>query len=57
MLKNLHANAGDEGLIPESKSPEGGNGNPFQYSCLGNHMNRGAFWTTVHGVEKVLDMA
>ena len=40
MVKNLPANAGDEkdvGLIPESgRAPGGGNGNPFQYSCLGN---------------------
>jgi len=58
VVKNLPANGRDEGLIPESKrSPEGGNGNPFQYSCLANHMNRGAFWATVHGVEKESDMA
>ena len=56
MLKNLPDNVGDEGLIPELKrSPEGGNGNPFQYSCLGNHMYSEAFWATVHGVEKESD--
>ena len=32
-----------------------GNGNPFQYSCLENPMNRGAWWATVHGVTKELD--
>ena len=39
------------GLIPRlGKSSGGGNGNPFQYSCLGNLMDRGAWWATVHGV-------
>ena len=43
LVKNLPANAGDMGLIPElRKSPGGGNGNPLQYSYLGNSMNRGA---------------
>ena len=46
MVKNLPANAGDvkdTGLIPGSgRSPEGGNGNPLQYSCLDNPMDRGA---------------
>jgi len=37
------------------KSPGEGNGNPLQYSCLGNSMNRGAWWATVHGVKKELD--
>ena len=54
MVKNLPANAGDTrdvGLIPESgRSPGGGNGNPLQHSCLGNSMDRGAWWATVHGV-------
>ena len=53
MVKNLPANAGDEGLIPGSeRSPGGGNGNPLQYSCLENPMDRGAWWATVHGVAK-----
>ena len=57
-VKNLHANAGDMDLIPESgRSPGDGNGNPLQYSCLGNPMNRGAWWATVHGIAKELDMA
>ena len=34
------------------KSPGGGNGNPLQYSCLGNPMDRGPWWATVHGVSK-----
>ena len=42
-------NAGELGLIPGSgSSPGGGHGNPLQYSCLENSMNRGAWWTTVH---------
>ena len=49
-VKNLPANAGDageEGSIPGSgKSPGVGNGNPLQYSCLENSMNRGASWAT-----------
>ena len=41
------------GLIPESgRSPGGGNGNPLQYSCLGNPMDRGAWRATVCGVTK-----
>ena len=35
---------------------EEGNGNPLQYSCLENSMDRGAWWATVHGVAKELDM-
>ena len=34
------------------RSPGGENGNPLQYSCLGNPMDRGAWWAKVHGVEK-----
>ena len=56
MVKNLPANAGhagDASLVPGSgKSPRVGNGNPLQYSCLKNPMDRGAWWTTVHGVAK-----
>ena len=51
MVKNLPANAGDAGLIPESgRSAEGGNSNLLQYSCLENPMDGGAWWATVHGV-------
>ena len=57
MVKNLPANAGDEGSISGlQKSPGEGNGNPFQYSSLGTPMNKGAWWATVHGVTKELDM-
>ena len=53
MVKNLPANAGDVGSIPESgRSPGEGNVNPFQYSCLGNPMARGAWWATVMGSQK-----
>ena len=51
------ASAGDAGLIPESRrSPGEGNSNPLQYSCLGNPMDRGVWWATVHGVTKELDI-
>ena len=44
---------GDPGLIPGlGKSPGGGHGNPLQYSCLENSMDRGAWWAAVHGVAK-----
>jgi len=56
VVKNLPANAGatgDMGLIPGSgRSPGEGNGNPLQYACLENPMDRGACWGTVHGVAK-----
>ena len=52
-VKNLPANSGnirDSSLIPGSgRSPGGGHGNPLQYSCLENPMDRGAWWATVHG--------
>ena len=49
--KESTCNTGDPGLIPGSgRSPGGGNGNPLQYYCLGNPMDRG--WATVHGVSK-----
>ena len=57
MVKNPPANAGDVGLIPGLGRPLGkGNGNPPQYSCLGNPMDRGAWWATVHEVAKESDM-
>ena len=47
----------DMGLIPESGgSPGGGHGNPLQYSCLENPMDRGAWQATVHGVAKESDV-
>ena len=57
MVKNLPANAGDAGLILGlEKFPGEGNGNPLQHSCLGNPMDRQAWWAAVHGVAKELDM-
>ena len=60
VVKNPPANAGDSGLIPSRKgsgrSPGEGNGNPLQYSCLENPMDRGVWWATVHRVAKELDM-
>ena len=54
--KNPPAKAGDPGSIPGSKrSPGEGNGNPLQYSCLGNPMDRGPWQATVHGVAKESD--
>ena len=51
VIKNLPANAGDTSSIPGSgRSPGVGNGNPHEYSCLENSMDRGAWWATVHGV-------
>ena len=56
MVKNPPADAGDArdiGSIPGSgRSPGGGNGNPLQYSCLENPMDRGAWRAAVHGVTK-----
>ena len=56
VVKNPPANAGDlrdEGLIPRlRRSPGGGNGNPLQYSCLENPMDRGAWGARVHRVSK-----
>ena len=57
VIKNLPANTEDVSLILGSgRSPGEGNGNPLQYSCLGNPMDRGAWQATVHGVTKELDM-
>ena len=56
MVKNPPAKAGDArdvGSIPGlGRSPGGGNGNPFQYSCLENSMDRGVWWATVHEATK-----
>ena len=56
MVKNLPANAGDvrdTGSIPGlGRSPGGEHGNPLQYSCLENLMDRGPWWAIVHGVTK-----
>ena len=54
MVKNLPANAGDvrevSSILGSGRSLEGGNGNPLQYSCLENSMDRGAWRATIHGV-------
>ena len=56
MVKNLPANAGDLGSIPGSgRSPEEEIVNPFQYSSLGNPIDREAWWATVHGVTNELN--
>ena len=56
MVNNSLAKAGDLGLIPGLGRFLGeGNDNLFQYSCLGNPMNRGMWWAAVHGVTRELD--
>ena len=53
MVKKLPDNAGDAGSVPGSgRSPGDRNGNPLQYLCLGNSMDRGARRATVHGITK-----
>ena len=53
VVKNLPANAGDMGSIPESgRSPGEGNGKPLQYSCLENPVDRGSWRAMVHSVAK-----
>ena len=57
VVKNPPANARDLSLIPGSgRSPGEGNGYALQYSCLGNPMDRGAWWAIVHVAAKELDM-
>ena len=52
-VKASACNAGDLGSIPGlGRSPGEGNGNPLQYSCLKNSMDRGAWWAAVHGIAK-----
>ena len=56
MVKHPLANVGDVDSLPGSgRSSAEGNGNPVQYSCLGNPMDRGALRTTIHGVAKGSD--
>ena len=56
MVKNSPANAGDAGVSGSmsglGRFPGEGNENPLQYSCLGNPMDRGSWWATVHGVSE-----
>ena len=55
VVKKMPASAGDVSLLPGSRRcPGGRNGNPLQYSCLGNPMDRGPWQATVHGVTKSL---
>ena len=58
VVKNLSGNARDSrdpGLSPRLGISSGeGNGNPLQYSCLGNPMDKGAWWATVHGSHRVI---
>jgi len=57
VVKNPPANVGDTGLMPESgRSPGEGNCNPFQSTCLGNSMDRGAWKAAVHGIKNESDM-
>ena len=57
MVKNLPAKAGDRSSVPRlRRSPGEGNGNPLQYSCLENPMDREAWQATVHEVTKESDM-
>ena len=54
MIKNPLSSAGDMSLILGSGGPSGkGNGNPLQYFCLENPMDRGAWWVTFHGSQRV----
>ena len=53
VVKNPPANTGNAGLIPGSgRFPGEGNGNPLQYYCLENPMDRGVWWAIAHGVAK-----
>ena len=60
MVKNPPANEGDAGdtgsITGIGRFPGEGNGHPLQYSCLGNPMDRGIWWATIHRVVKELDM-
>ena len=54
VVKNPPANAGEAGFISRSgRSPGEGNGNPLQYSCLENPMDRGAWWATIHEIAEL----
>ena len=57
IVKSPPANVGEMSSVPGlGRSPKGGKGNPLQYSCLENLMDRGTWWVIVHGVTSVLDM-
>ena len=61
VVKNLPASTGDErdlgSMSGSGRYPGVGNGNPCQYSCLENPMDRGTWWALVHRVSKDVDMA
>ena len=57
VVKDPPATVGDVSLIPAlGRSLRKENGNPLQYSCLGNHLDRWVWWATVHRVAKESDM-
>ena len=60
LVKNPPAKTGDTGdtssISRLGKSPGGENGNPLQYSCLENPIDKGTWWATIHGVTKESDM-
>ena len=57
VVENPPANSGDSSVIPGlGRSPGEGNGNPLEYFCLGNPMDRGSWWAIIHGVAKEFDM-
>ena len=56
MVKNPSVHSGDAGSIPGSGRCPGEGNNPLQHSCLGNPVDRGTWWATVHGVAKESDM-
>jgi len=60
VVKNLPADAGDTRdavlILGLRRSSGGGNGNSLQYSCVGDSMDKGAWWTTVCGIAKGSDM-
>ena len=51
---NTEAEGDASSILESGRSPGGGNGNPFQYHCLGNPMDRRTWWATVHGVTQTL---
>ena len=54
LVAQMVKNVGGLGLIPRlGRSPGGGRGNPLQYSCWENPMDRGAWWATVHGSQRL----
>ena len=58
MVKDPPVSVGDvDSILGLGRSPGEENGNPAQYSCVGNSVESGAWWATVHGVTKELDMA